>query len=312
MTKQQRSKGPKHQLHGWVNLDKPYDMTSTQAVTEVKKLLSPAKIGHAGTLDPLATGVLPLALGEATKTVPYLMEAFKTYRFTVTFGEQTTTDDSEGEVIASSEVLPADDAIEAVLPGYIGEIDQLPPTFSAIKVGGKRAYDLARAGQEVALEPRPVFIESLRLVERLDARRVVLEAYCGKGTYVRSLARDIAVALGSCGHVSALRRESVGSFVGAAAISLDELAEYVVEGEPSSREEWLEPVARALDDIPAVRLDPTQARRLRHGQSCFVPPHAMDEGDDGEVYRAVSGSTLIGLVNRNGRHITPRRLFNHG
>lgn len=314
---QPRVKRERHALHGWINLDKPYDMTSTQAVGAIKRLFSPEKIGHAGTLDPLATGVLPLALGEATKTVQFMMDARKIYRFTVCFGEQRTTDDMEGEVMACSDIRPDDSAIRAALPAFTGEIEQLPPTFSALKIDGQRAYDLARAGQEVTLTPRPVYIERFELLERPDADHAIFEVECGKGTYVRSLARDLSARLSTCGHISALRRTRVGGFVDSAAISLDELEEYAIQGGLSSKGEWLEPIERALDDIPAVMLDLAQIRRLRHGQPCIVSPAAFatDAGyvsqNGQELYRAVQGSGVLGLVTRKGRGVSPVRMFHH-
>ncbi len=302
-------KRPKHAINGWINLDKPYEMTSTQAVGAVKRILSPKKIGHAGTLDPLATGVLPLALGEATKTVPYMMDATKEYRFTLAFGKQTDTDDREGTVIARSDVRPTDKSIQALLPHYTGVIEQRPPAFSAIKVQGKRAYDMARQGEEVVLEPRPVRIDTLTLLERPDAEMAIFSVTCGKGTYIRSLARDLAEALGSCGHVATLQRTRVGCFKAEAAISLDELESCAIKGAVSQTGDWLEPVERALDDIPAAHLDQEQAQRLRHGQQCLLSPCSFEE-EKATLYKAFRGSKLIGLVKRQGRCVTPQRLFN--
>lgn len=315
MTKQKQVKRQKYPLHGWLNLDKSYDLGSTQAVGAVKRILSPKKIGHAGTLDPLATGVLPLALGDATKTVQYMMDARKIYRFTVRFGIQTDTDDIEGDVIARSDMRPEDAAIQACLPNYIGNIEQLPPRYSAIKVNGQRAYDLARAGQEVELKPRQVSIMRFELIERIDAEHAIFEVECGKGTYVRSLARDMSEALGTCGHISALRRLAVGSFHVDDAITLDMLEKSAIQGHPSTLEGILHPIERALDDIPAVTLDHTQSQRLRHGQSCFVSPAAFQHGGEGSedmpaLYKALQGKRLVALVNRNSRHIAPLRVFN--
>jgi tRNA pseudouridine55 synthase len=309
-----KPKANKNILNGWVNLDKPYDMTSTQAVGAVKRIMKPAKIGHAGTLDPLATGILPLALGEATKTVQYLMDSRKEYRFTVAFGTQTTTDDAEGEVIKESDVRPDTDAILAALPNYLGNIEQIPPIFSAIKIAGERAYDLARAGEIPEMKPRPVMIYRFELESRPDADHAVFYVECGKGTYVRALARDIALALGSCGHISALRRTRVGSFTEADAISLDELEKYATEiGQPSP-EGWLHSVKRALDDIPAVTLDQSQAQSLRHGQSCLVSPAYIqvieDELVPPPVYKALYAGKIVALVSREGRSIAPVRIFN--
>ncbi|TAE33292.1 MAG: tRNA pseudouridine(55) synthase TruB [Alphaproteobacteria bacterium] len=309
-------KRPKHKINGWINLDKPLDMTSTQAVGAVKHLLAPEKIGHAGTLDPLATGVLPLALGEATKTVQYMMDSMKIYRFTVCFGTQTTTDDREGEAMTHSDVRPDDAAIAAALPHFEGTISQVPPVYSAIKIAGERAYDLARAGEHVVLQPRSVYIARCSFIERLNADEVVLEVECGKGTYVRSLARDLAAMLGSCGHVSALRRTKVGRFHVDHAISLDDLPNYAISDMYASMDAWLEPIECALDDIPAVTLDATQAQRLRHGNSCFVPPSAFARNtgyvqEDGhELYQAYHAGRLIALVLREDRVVFPLRQFN--
>src|SRR5688572_10202574 len=201
-------------VSGWVNLDKPWDLTSTRAVSIVRRLFEAQKAGHAGTLDPLATGILPIALGEATKTVPFLVDADKAYRFTSAWGRTTTTLDREGETIAESDVRPSAAEVEAVLPRFIGEIDQVPPAYSAIKVDGERAYDLARAGETVELASRKVNVFDARVAEvpDPDPDHITLEIECGKGTYVRAIVRDIAEALGACGHVSALRRTRVGQF----------------------------------------------------------------------------------------------------
>ena len=199
-------------INGWLIFDKPQGMTSTQAVARVKRLYDAAKAGHAGTLDPLATGVLPIALGEATKTVPFVVEGSKEYRFTVRFGVETDTDDAMGKMVAGSDQRPSRAEIEAKLPDFTGEIDQVPPRYSALKVDGARAYDLARDEEEFELAPRRVSIASLTLIDHPDPDRCVLEARCGKGTYVRSLARDLGRALGALGHVEALRRTRVGGF----------------------------------------------------------------------------------------------------
>jgi tRNA pseudouridine55 synthase len=305
---------PKHILNGWVNLDKPYDMTSTQAVSALKRLFSPKKIGHAGTLDPLATGILPLALGEATKTVQYLMDSRKEYAFTIRFGSQTTTDDVEGAAIAHSDVRPDTAAIAAALPSYIGVIEQIPPIFSAIKIAGERAYDLARAGEIPEMQPRTVMMYRLELLERPDADHVTLYAECGKGTYVRALARDIARQLGTVGHICALRRTRVGSFTEADAISLEELEKYAIQDGRPSTEGWLHPIKRALDDIPAVSIDQSQAQTLRHGQHCLVSPASIEVVADDlvapPVYKALYGNRIVALVTLDGRKIAPVKIFN--
>jgi tRNA pseudouridine55 synthase len=250
----------KRDISGWVVLDKPYGMTSTQAVGKIRWLFGAKKAGHAGTLDPLATGVLPIALGEATKTVPVLQEGRKTYRFTLAWGTQTSTDDLEGAVVATSDVRPGRAAVEAVLPRFTGAIMQVPPAFSAIKVDGERAYDLARAGEAVVLEPREIVIETLALLSHVgDASE--FEAVTGKGAYVRALARDIALSLGSRGHVAALRRTAVGPF--ADPLPLERF-------EAEERDTLLVPVAKGLGGLPEVRLDRAQAAAVRNGGAVLL------------------------------------------
>jgi tRNA pseudouridine55 synthase len=251
-------------VNGWVLLDKPAGMTSTRAVAAVKRLFDAAKAGHGGTLDPLATGLLPIALGEATKTVPYVMEGRKVYRFTLRWGEARTTDDAEGAVTATSDKRPTVPEIEAMLPRFRGEIEQVPPVFSAIKIEGERAYDLARAGEAVDLAPRRILIERLTLVGQPDADHAEFEAVTGKGAYMRSLARDLALALGTVGYVSALRRIAVGPFTISRAISLESLEAL---GHSAAASGHLLPVETALDDIPALPLTDAEALRLRSGQS---------------------------------------------
>lgn len=253
---------PKNNISGWVNLNKPAGMTSNDALMKLKRALGFPKIGHAGTLDPLASGVLPVALGEATKLVSYMMEDDKVYLFTVTWGEQRTTDDAEGEVMATSDIRPAEADIKAILPEFTGTILQKPPTFSAIKIDGQRAYDLARSGQEFELEARPVDIYELHLVS-CDAASATFRAICGKGTYVRSLARDMARRLGTFGYVSLLVREAVGPFDLDSAISLDILRE---NGDNSALESAVLPVETVLDDIPVLSVSDQEAVRLKNGQ----------------------------------------------
>ena len=246
-------------------LNKPYDFTSTQAVGKVRWLLSAAKAGHAGTLDPLATGILPIALGEATKAVPQVQEGTKVYRFTIGWGKATSTDDTEGEVIVTSDVRPAQGAIEAVLPRFTGTIMQRPPAFSAIKVDGERAYDLARAGETVELAARPIDIDAITLVSH-GAEESVLEVTCGKGTYVRSLARDIAEALGTVGHVTKLHRAAVGPFTDADAVTLDELE--AAAGD--LRDALIKPVSAGLAGVDEIRLDAVQAKAVSHGNPVLL------------------------------------------
>ena len=246
-------------VNGWVILDKPADLGSTTAVSIVRRVFNAQKAGHAGTLDPAASGVLPIALGEATKTIPYVMDGEKTYAFTVRFGQATDTDDAEGEVIAETDVLPDKEAVLKVLPSFIGEIEQVPPKFSAIHVNGRRAYDLARQKQEVELEPRRIRIDDLRLIEPFDPLAARFEVDCGKGTYVRSLARDIAEKLCSLGYITSLRRLKCAKFSIKESFSL----EYLQSIEHSSN--WTEvllPVETVLDDIPALALTQAQAAKL--------------------------------------------------
>jgi len=313
-----RKKG--QDIHGWVLLDKPHDMTSTEAVSKVRRLFDAKKAGHAGTLDPLATGLLPIALGEATKTVPVAQEGDKTYRFTVKWGETTTTLDAEGEIVARSDVRPARADIEAVLADFTGEIDQVPPKFSAIKVDGARAYDLAREGVEVELEARPVRIERLEIVDMPSANETVFEMDCGKGTYVRSLARDLAFELGTEGHISHLRRTRVGVFEESAAISLDELADLAHKGRAF---EGLAPVETALDDIPALAVTEDEATQIRQGRAIVLLPRIAQElraqrrprdisGKDGSrLAVALCGDVAIALGEAQAGKFQPSRVFNH-
>jgi len=297
-----RKKGQK--VDGWLILDKPVDLTSTQAVNIVKRILDAQKAGHAGTLDPLASGILPIALGEATKTVPFVMDGRKEYRFTLRFGEARSTDDGEGAVTATSEDRPGDQAIGAALPRFTGHVEQTPPAFSALKIGGQRAYDLARAGQTVDLKPRQVMIDRLELVSRPDADHADFVVGCGKGTYIRSLGRDLAQALGTVGHLSALRRTAVGPFREESAISLPKLEAL---GHIPPLLGVLVPVATALDDIPALALTGTQADRLRHGQPVLL---TRDVPPSGTLVRAETGSKLVALVRSDGVALQPVRVFN--
>src|SRR5690606_6524821 len=250
-------------IHGWLILDKPQGMTSTQAVAAVKSLYNAQKAGHAGTLDPLATGILPIALGEATKTCSFAVDGEKAYRFTVRWGTETSTDDAEGEVIQTSDRRPTAEDIEEILPRFTGEISQVPPTYSAIKINGERAYDLAREGEKPVLEPRPVLIEELRIVERLDESTTVFEAVCGKGTYVRALARDMGREMGCYGHVIALRRTQVGPFGEEVAVPLDELQDASrLDGAIEALKAKLLPVESVLDDLQRISLSSADASRV--------------------------------------------------
>lgn len=267
-------KRAKRDVSGWIVLDKPYDMTSTQAVGKVRWLFEAKKAGHAGTLDPLATGILPIALGEATKTVPVMQDGQKVYRFTIKWGEETTTDDAEGIVSNRSSMRPTGDEIRAALPTFTGEIMQAPPAFSAIKIDGERAYDLARAGELVELAPRPVYVEALQLIDSTE-ETATLEMTCEKGTYVRSLARDLARHLGTFGHVTALRRTAVGPFSEAIAVDLSTLEA------AENRDSLLRPVAAGLTGLAEIRLTPEQVSTVRHGNPVLLTgagaPIALDE-----------------------------------
>jgi tRNA pseudouridine55 synthase len=291
-------------VDGWVILDKPIGLGSTPAVGKVRRLFGAQKAGHGGTLDPLASGVLPIALGEATKTVPFVMDGRKQYRFTLRFGEARSTEDAEGEVTASSESRPPDRAIREALPAFIGTIGQVPPAFSALKIDGKRAYDLARAGEAVELKARQVLIERLELVDRPDADHADFVVDCGKGTYIRSLGRDLARALGTVGYLSALRRTAAGPFREEAAISLPKLETL---GHIPALLGALAPVATALDDIPALALTEVQADRLRQGQPVFL---TRDAPPSGALVRAELGSRLVALVRSDGVSLKPVRVFN--
>ncbi len=294
-------------VNGWLVLDKPQGMTSTTAVARVKRLYEAAKAGHAGTLDPLATGVLPIALGEATKTVPFVMDGSKSYRFTIRFGSETDTEDAEGKVVVSSEKRPTRAEIESVLPGFTGEIAQVPPRFSALKVEGVRAYDLARDEEAFELAPRTVVIDRLALIENPDADHAVLEAECGKGTYVRALARDLGRALGAHGHVAALRRTRVGAFGEDQAVTLEKLQDLSESGREALLEALL-PVEAGLGDLPALALSAADAARLRQGQAVIL------RGRDapiltGRLY-ATSRGTLVALCEMEQGQLKPRRIFN--
>jgi tRNA pseudouridine55 synthase len=296
-------------IHGWLVLDKPQGITSTQAVSRVRHLYSAQKAGHAGTLDPLATGVLPIAFGEATKTVPFAVEGNKQYRFTVRFGAATDTDDADGTIAATSDRRPTLPEIEAALRSFVGEISQVPPRYSALKVGGARAYDLARDEEDFELAARPALIESLTLIDMPDPDHCVIEARCGKGTYVRALARDLGIALGSLAHVTELRRTRVGPFAEEAAISLAKLQE--LGHSAAGRDALLsvlQPVETALDDIPALAIGGQDAARLKRGQPVLL------RGRDapilkGPVY-ATSRGTLVAVGEVSQGELRPTRVFN--
>lgn len=303
--------GTRSQIHGWLVLDKPLGMTSGRAVGRVRRLFGVAKAGHAGTLDPLATGILPIALGEATKTVAWAMAGAKTYRTRVAFGEERSTDDAEGHVTRTSAVRPDPAAVEAALAAFVGWIEQVPPVFSAIKVAGRRAYRLARAAETVVLAPRRVEIRSLRLVGVPGPDAVDLEVVTGKGVYIRSLARDLARRLGTVGHVAALRRVRVGPFGETAAISLDMLE--ALTHSPALRAHLL-PVETALVDIPALALTEEEALRLRHGQGVASArseePGSTPPLPEGAIAYAVSAGRVVALTELRDGMIRPVRVLN--
>ena len=294
-------------VNGWLIFDKPRGMTSTQAVTRVKRLYQAAKAGHAGTLDPLATGVLPLALGEATKTVPFVVEGSKQYRFTVRFGAETDTDDADGKVVASSETRPTRAEIAAELPSFTGEIEQVPPRYSALKVDGARAYELARDDEDFELAARRVSIDSLTLIDHPDPDHCVLETHCGKGTYVRALARDLGRALGALGHVEQLRRTRVGPFGEERAITLSAL-EALAEGGHEALLTALLPVETALCDIPVLAIAGPDADRLRRGQPVLLRGRDAPIVE-GTVY-ATSRGTLVAVGEVSRGELKPKRIFN--
>lgn len=292
-------------LDGWLAIDKPLGMTSTQVVGKCRWLTKAQKVGHGGTLDPLATGILPIAFGEATKTIPFIMDARKTYEFTVTFGEARATDDAEGDVIATSDIRPTEAAILAALPGFVGRITQIPPKYSALKIDGKRAYDLARAGEEVVMKSREVDVFSLELLS-CDGQTASLRMDCGKGTYVRSLARDLAEKLGTVGYVSALRRTCVGAFDLKASISLEKLEDM---GHSAPPETWILPVVTVLDDILALAVTEEEAKFLSHGQRL-----ATSEPLVPGIIRVMTGDRLVALcdvdITPEGVILKPVRVFN--
>jgi tRNA pseudouridine55 synthase len=308
--KNAHKKRPKRDVHGWVVLDKPVGMTSTHAVAVIKRLFTAKRAGHAGTLDPLASGCLPIALGEATKTVPFVVDGRKTYIFTVRWGEERDTDDAEGRVARTNAGRPEKAAIEALLPRFVGTIEQVPPRFSAIKIDGERAYDLAREGEIVEIAARPVTINRLELVDMPDPDHAVLAAECGKGTYVRALARDLGRALGSFGHVSALRRSRVNPFIEGDMISLERLESLchrAAAGE-GNLADMLLPVETALDDIPALAVSPADAARLHKGQTVLL------RGRDAAVIRGTvqvaSSGQLVAIAEIDRGEIVPKRVFN--
>jgi tRNA pseudouridine55 synthase len=303
----EQTKRKKRDVNGWLVLDKPVGMTSTHAVSVVKRLFQARRAGHAGTLDPLASGLLPIALGEATKTVPFVMDGRKIYRFTVRWGEERDTDDAEGRATEISAERPTAEAIRALIPRFSGLIEQVPPRFSAVKIGGERAYDLARDGEAVELAPRPIEVHHLELVETPDPDHSVLAAECGKGTYVRALARDMGRALGCFGHVTALRRTAVGPFAEQNAIALETL-QRMPPDDPMIAAAALLPVEAGLAALPALRVSSADAGRLARGQAVLL------RGRDAPVMEGwVSVSAqggLVALAQVEKGELRPRRIFN--
>jgi tRNA pseudouridine55 synthase len=306
-------------VHGWVVLDKPQGVTSTQAVAIVKRVFEAQKAGHAGTLDPMATGVLAVALGEATKTVPFAMDAEKTYRFIASWGEARDSDDAEGAVTSTCAKRPSKDEIEAALPGFVGAIQQTPPCYSAIKVEGERAYDLARDGEAFALELRTVFIKSAKLLAMPDPDHAEFEIHCGKGTYVRAWVRDLAQVLGTFGHVSALRRTRVGAFSVEDAIGLETLKGFM---HSPAAFEHLRPISTALDGIPALAVTGPDAVRLRSGNPILIRAtqfaritEAIPEGDDLQgltVFCSTGEGEPVAMTALEAGELRPFRVFNFG
>jgi tRNA pseudouridine55 synthase len=302
-------------VHGWVILDKPSGMTSTQAVAKVRHIFDAQKAGHAGTLDPLATGILAIALGEATKTVPFAQDSAKIYRFTAQWGEARDSDDAEGKVTGTSDVRPTRNAIEAMLPRFTGTLSQVPPAYSAIKVGGERAYDLAREGEEVTLEPRQVQVYESRLVSA-EPDQATFEILCGKGTYVRSWVRDIALALGTLGHVTALRRTRLGPFQEKEAVGLETLTPFMHSPAAFA---YLKPLSTALDGIPALAVTGSDTVRIRSGNPILIRANMfarMEEGLTGEgglqgrvVFLRDQAEAPVALAEIADGELRPFRVF---
>jgi tRNA pseudouridine55 synthase len=297
-------------VSGWICLDKPLEMGSTEAVSKIRRMFNAQKAGHAGTLDPLATGVLPIALGEATKTVSQMVDAEKVYRFTIAWGAATTTLDREGEITARSDVRPAPGAVSEALKGFVGETQQIPPKFSAIKVDGQRAYDLARDGEAFELAARAVVVHEAAVTAAPDPDHVEIEIRCGKGTYVRSLVRDIAATLGAEGHVAALRRLRVGPFTASDSITLDKLGDLV---HTRALLEVLLPVETALDDIPVLAVTDEDAFRLRQGRPIVLLPRQVEmlkpRTGASRAVSAMTGGVLVALCELRAGQLNPTRVF---
>jgi tRNA pseudouridine 55 synthase len=311
-----RKKG--NPVHGWVVVDKPLGVTSTQVVAKIRRIFDAQKAGHAGTLDPMASGVLAVALGEATKTVPYAMDAAKTYQFTVRWGESRDSDDTEGKVTGTSDKRPSRAEIEEIIPKFQGLISQVPPSYSAIKVDGERAYDIARDGETVELEARTVFVSAVRILEIPDADHTVFEMHCGKGTYVRAWARDVGQALGCLGHVSALRRTRVGSFTVEGATPLETLEALL---HSPAAFEHLRPLSTALDGIPALAITGPDAVRLKSGNPILIRPNMFARISESHTGGDLQGLTVfcstgdgepVALTEFAAGELRPFRVFNFG
>jgi tRNA pseudouridine55 synthase len=291
-------------ISGWLVIDKPAGPTSTAVVNKVKWALDAKKAGHAGTLDPEATGVLAIALGEATKTVPFITDALKAYRFTVRLGQATNTDDAEGEVIQESDIRPEDAQITEALQAFIGDVDQVPPKFSAVKIDGQRAYKLARSGEDIELAARPLWVEELLLIDRIDADHVELEMTCGKGGYVRSIARDLGAALGCYGHVLKLRRIWSGPFEAEKGITLEQVEAMARTPE---LDEHIQPLEIGLDDLTELRCSEDGAVKLRNGNPGMVfAADGVEYGD--EAWASLNGEAVAVGVYKAGE-LHPSRVF---
>jgi len=291
-------------ISGWLVIDKPAGMTSTAVVNKVRWAMNAKKAGHAGTLDPEATGVLAVALGEATKTVPYVTDALKAYAFTIRLGQATNTDDAEGEVIASSDLRPDDDQIKTALAAFVGDIQQVPPQFSAVKIDGQRAYKRARDGEQMELAARPLWVEELVLTDRPDADHVTLEMTCGKGGYVRSIARDLGDALGCYGHVTRLRRLWSGPFQAESGLTLDRVEAMARSPELDG---FLLPLEIGLEDLPELRCTAEGAARLKNGNPGMVLASDVEYGD--ECWASLDGRAIAVGIYKSGE-LHPSRVFN--
>lgn len=303
MARQRKKKG--RPISGWVVLDKPVGIGSTQCVSKIKWLYKAAKAGHAGTLDPLASGMLPIALGEATKTVPYVMDGQKTYRFTVTWGGETNTDDLEGEFVKQSDARPSEADVAAILPDYMGDVEQIPPAYSAIKIDGVRAYKLARDGEEVEIESRIVEIYTFEIVSHEEGKSTVFQVECGKGTYVRALARDMGRQLGCYGHITELRRTAVGPFNEEDLIPLSELTE--LEEDLDGLDAEILATGVVLDEIPEIPVDNMQANRIRSGNAVLL--RGRDAPAFAEEAYAAYGDELVALGFVEKGSFNPKRVF---